>query len=120
MKIFRTIKELQEELNSLRLNKTAVGFVPTMGALHEGHLSLVQKSINENPVTVCSIFVNQTQFNNADDFSNYPRTEDIDIVLLKKTGCNIVFIPSHDEMYPTERLLDINFGILESTMEGIY
>ncbi len=120
MKIFKTIEDLQEELNLQRQRKTSIGFVPTMGALHDGHLSLIQRSLRENPITVCSIFVNQTQFNSAADFSNYPRTEDTDIGLLEKTGCNFIFIPSHNEMYPTGKLLDINFGILETTMEGVF
>ena len=96
-----------------------IGFVPTMGALHEGHLSLIEKSKNDNDLTVCSIFVNPTQFNNAVDFEKYPKTVDQDVNLLKKVGCNIVFIPTIETIYPeglTKKKYD--FKGLDLVMEG--
>lgn len=120
MNIFRAIKDLQKELDSFRKKKSSIGFVPTMGALHTGHIELIKRSESENVVTVCSLFVNPTQFNNKTDLQNYPRTETADLDLLRKNKCNIVFIPSVDEMYPTDELLKIDFGSLATIMEGAY
>ncbi|MEO5570058.1 MAG: pantoate--beta-alanine ligase [Bacteroidia bacterium] len=120
MKIFTTIKEIQSELQQLHIAKNTVGFVPTMGALHEGHLELIRRSVRENSITVSSIFVNPTQFNNSDDLAKYPRTEKIDSGMLEKNNCDIVFIPSVDEMYPSKDLLEINFGVMETVMEGAF
>lgn len=118
MQIFRDISSLQLSLNELRLERKTVGLVPTMGALHDGHAALLKASLAENDVTVCSIFVNPTQFNNDDDLKNYPRTFDLDTEFLKSFDCDIVFNPSVEEMYPKNPLLKFNFGDLEQSMEG--
>jgi pantoate--beta-alanine ligase len=116
MKVFTTIVEIQNYLKS-NYPKT-VGFVPTMGALHEGHIALIMKSIAENELTVCSIFVNPTQFNNLDDLKKYPRTLEQDCEILQDAGCDVVFAPSAEEMYPASPSLKIDFGYLEHIMEG--
>lgn len=118
MQIFRDISSLQLSLNELRLERKTIGLVPTMGALHDGHAALLKASLAENDITVCSIFVNPTQFNNDDDLRNYPRTYDLDIKFLKSFDCDIVFNPSVEEMYPKNPLLKFNFGDLERSMEG--
>jgi pantoate--beta-alanine ligase len=89
-----------------------------MGALHEGHIALIMKSIAENELTVCSIFVNPTQFNNLDDLKKYPRTLEQDCEILQDAGCDVVFAPSAEEMYPASPSLKIDFGYLEHIMEG--
>ncbi|MHB1148680.1 MAG: pantoate--beta-alanine ligase, partial [Lutibacter sp.] len=93
MLIFTEIKSLQQKIKSLK-NGTTIGFVPTMGALHEGHLSLVEKAKKENDIVVVSIFVNPTQFDNADDLINYPKTIEKDLSLLKSFNCGLVFTPT--------------------------
>jgi pantoate--beta-alanine ligase len=98
----------------------SVGFVPTMGALHEGHLSLIRKSKKENKITVCSIFVNPIQFNNQADFDKYPNTLEQDLKLLEAEGCDLVFVPSSSEMYPTKPSTKFDFGALEHVMEGAF
>ena len=120
MQIFRDIKSLQLSLNKLRLEQKTIGLVPTMGALHNGHAELLKASLTENDVTVCSVFVNPTQFNNQEDLHNYPRTYEQDIEFLKSYGCDIVFCPSAEEMYPKPSQLKFNFGELEQSMEGSY
>lgn len=116
MNIFITVKELQTEL----ILKTgfSIGFVPTMGALHEGHLSLVRNSVHENDITVVSIFVNPKQFNDPKDLEKYPRNTEKDLQLLKNTGCDIVFVPGIKEIYPDKELESFSFGHLEEVMEG--
>lgn len=99
------------------LGKT-IGFVPTMGALHQGHLSLISKSRAENDITICSVYVNPTQFNNSNDFSRYPRDVEKDAEMLREVGCDYVFTPSDSEMYPDKMSLNISFGHLETVMEG--
>lgn len=89
-----------------------------MGALHEGHISLIEAARVETDVIVCSIFVNPTQFNNPEDLAKYPRTLEEDCAMLEKAGCSAVFAPSVEEMYPEQPLLTINFGLLETVMEG--
>jgi len=116
MKVFTTIVEAQNYLKSNY--PKSVGFVPTMGALHEGHIALIMKSIAENELTVCSIFVNPTQFNNTDDLKKYPRTLEQDCEMLQDAGCDVVFAPSAEEMYPTLPSLKLDFGYLEYIMEG--
>lgn len=118
MKVFQTIESLQKYLLVLRERNQDIGFVPTMGALHDGHLKLVSRSVADNDVTVCSIFVNPTQFNNPSDLKKYPRMTDKDIVLLKKVNCDIVFIPSVEDIYPEPDETNYDFGKLESVMEG--
>lgn len=115
MIITRTIQELNDLLKS---QAGCVGFVPTMGALHSGHISLITKSVEECDTTVASVFVNPTQFNDKNDLLKYPRCEEKDFEMLEKAGCNIVFAPSVEEMYPTEDTRNFNFGTLESVMEG--
>ncbi|HOL30332.1 MAG TPA: pantoate--beta-alanine ligase [Paludibacteraceae bacterium] len=121
MKVFSTKKELQKEMEQIRKEGKTVGFVPTMGALHEGHLSLINRSVAENDVTAVSIFVNPTQFNNRSDLEKYPRDLQHDLSLLEKNGCDIVFSPSVDEMYDKnefESVFEFDFGGLDQVMEG--
>ncbi len=120
MKQFSLIKDLRKELSKERKKGKTIGFVPTMGALHEGHLSLLNRSKAENDITVCSIFVNPVQFNNKNDLELYPRNLAQDLKILEKTGCDLTFAPEVIEMYP-EGLPDhftIDFGYLERTLEG--
>ncbi len=101
-----------------RQKGSKIGFVPTMGALHEGHLELVRKARAENDIVICSIFVNPIQFNNSKDLEKYPRTLNTDLEKLKSEGCDLVFIPSVKEMYPDEPQDDYDFGRLEQVLEG--
>ncbi|WP_320111318.1 pantoate--beta-alanine ligase [Draconibacterium orientale] len=117
MKLVSTIQELQTEIQHLANGKT-VGFVPTMGALHAGHISLVKQAVLENSVVVVSIFVNPTQFNDPADLERYPRTLENDMKLLELTGCSIVFAPNAKEVYPEPDKRKFNFGKLEEVMEG--
>ena len=118
MQIFNTISSLQNFLNSERIKGKSISFVPTMGALHTGHLSLIEASKKQNDLTVCSIFVNPTQFNNAHDLSVYPRTLEADCQMLESIGCDAVFAPSAEEMYPQLPQIKFDFGDLERVMEG--
>ncbi|MFC5270867.1 pantoate--beta-alanine ligase [Adhaeribacter terreus] len=120
MKQITTINEMRAEAEKLRLAGKTIGFVPTMGALHEGHLELIRASVAENDVTVCSIFVNPTQFNNAEDFRLYPRIEQEDAALLENANCTYLFLPSAAEMYPAPAKTNFNFGELETVMEGAH
>jgi pantoate--beta-alanine ligase len=97
MKIINSVAEYKDFLGAS--NKKQTGFVPTMGALHQGHLSLVRKSLSENDLTVVSIFVNPKQFNDKNDFEKYPRTLEKDLELLKNEKCDIVFVPQTDDIY---------------------
>ncbi len=122
MIIFKTSAGLKNHLQKLRVRNISTGFVPTMGALHGGHLALLKKSLQFAEVTICSIFINPTQFNNPQDFKNYPVTIEEDIYLLEKSGCEILFVPDVNEIY-----LDKNFtydrfelGYLETVLEGKY
>ncbi|WP_321347324.1 pantoate--beta-alanine ligase [uncultured Draconibacterium sp.] len=117
MKLVSTVQELQTEIQRIADGKT-VGFVPTMGALHQGHISLVKQAVSENPVVVVSIFVNPTQFNDPNDLERYPRTLENDMKLLEPTGCSIVFAPNAKEVYPEPDKRKFNFGKLEEVMEG--
>jgi len=117
---FSKIHEIRQFSIQAKKENQSIGFVPTMGALHEGHLSLIRKSIAQNDITICSIFVNPTQFNNPEDLKNYPRDIDIDLSLLKRLDCDVVFHPSQDEMYPSPPRVNISFGYLEEIMEGKY
>ena len=118
MIVVETIKELKQELE--KYSSKDIGFVPTMGALHNGHISLVKRSVEENDVTVVSVFVNPTQFNDKADLERYPRTEEADKKLLEAAGCDIVFMPQVEEMYPEEDTRVFNFGCIETVMEGKY
>jgi pantoate--beta-alanine ligase len=110
--------ELAAVLKKYKRENKKSGLVPTMGALHEGHASLFQISSVENELTIASIFVNPIQFNNPSDLKKYPRTLEKDLEVLKKSGCDVVFTPSENYMYPEKPLLNINFGRLEEVMEG--
>lgn len=118
--VFETVVSLREKLDSL--NKLSpVCFVPTMGALHHGHLHLVSQAFDHSDLVVVSIFVNPTQFNNQEDLKNYPRTLDADVELLKSVGNVIVFAPSVEEMYPPDfQEIDLDLGDLENVMEGAF
>lgn len=118
MKVINTIRELQALLGSYRAEGKRIGFVPTMGALHDGHASLVARSVKENDITVVSVFVNPTQFNDKNDLKNYPRTLDADCALLERVGAAVVFAPSVEEMYPTEDTRRFSFAPLDTVMEG--
>ncbi len=120
MKIYKTVSGLQTALQTLREQKKTTGFVPTMGALHEGHLTLVRKCAAENDVCVVSIFVNPTQFNNKSDLENYPRTLDNDANLLESVNCAIIFAPTEKEIYPEPDTRVFDFGQLGEVMEGKY
>lgn len=117
MILVRTVKDLQNRLKVYK-EKGSIGFVPTMGALHEGHLSLVERAIIENKMVVVSIFVNPTQFNDPKDLARYPRTLESDMALLEKKGCQVVFAPRANEVYPVADTRKFNFGDLELVMEG--
>lgn len=120
MKIFEQIDLLHFYLSKECQNKK-IGFVPTMGALHEGHLALVEKSIKENEVTFCSIFVNKIQFNQEEDFAKYPRMLEQDILLLKGIGCNCLLVPDQESVYPKGFVLkNYNLGKIEHELEGFY
>ena len=120
MKVFTTIAELRQQLDSDRNAGKTIGLVPTMGALHNGHLQLVKTSVANNDVTVVSIFVNPTQFNDKNDLQLYPRTLDKDCQLLESVGCTYAFAPSVEEMYPTEDTRVFNLGPVAEVMEGKY
>ena len=120
MQIVREIEVLKSYLKDKKNSGKSVGFVPTMGALHNGHAELVKYSKNECDITVCSIFVNPTQFNNQEDLDKYPRMETEDFHFLDVLGCDVVFIPSVDEMYNSNCTLKFSFGNLETTMEGAF
>ena len=118
MKVFNFIVDVQrfvEEKHNLGLK---VGFVPTMGALHEGHISLINRAKIENDIVVCSVFVNPIQFNNPADLEKYPRTPEKDITKLEQAGCDAVFMPTAEEMYPNKVEDHYDFGDIEHVMEG--
>lgn len=120
MIVFKRIAEVQEYLAGQRKNGTPIGFIPTMGALHKGHISLLRQAKAEGNVTVCSIFVNPAQFNDKQDFDLYPSTIPDDITLLEQAGCDILFLPSVQEVYPQgpEKAAAYHFGSLETVFEG--
>lgn len=121
MKIIRSIKELHAVIESLKNTQKTLGFVPTMGALHDGHKSLVERSVAENDFTLVSIFVNPTQFNNPSDLEKYPRNLEKDVDLLQKVGCDFIFAPESKDIYQEDELnkrFEFDFGGLDSVMEG--
>ena len=120
MKVVHTIKDLQAELTALRAQGKKVGLVPTMGALHAGHASLVKRSVSENGVTVVSVFVNPTQFNDKNDLEKYPRTLDADCRLLEECGADFAFAPSVSEMYPEPDTRQFSYAPLDTVMEGAF
>lgn len=118
MKIIRTVKELKDAVNALKAEGKSVGLVPTMGALHDGHISLVEQARRDNDAVVVSVFVNPTQFNNPDDLRTYPRTEDADCRRLEAAGVDFAFIPSVEEMYPEPDTRVFELGDVAAVMEG--
>ena len=120
MLVVDTIAQLRSYLAVSRSKGKSIGLVPTMGALHEGHASLVERSIKENEVTIVSVFVNPTQFNDKGDLERYPRTLEADCQLLKKLGADCVFAPTVEEVYPEPDTRQFDFTPLDKVMEGIY
>ena len=118
MEVFTSVQSLRKFLSQQRILNKTIGLIPTMGALHEGHISLLNSSTKENDISVCSIFVNPVQFTNQEDLAKYPRTLEADCALLEKAGCSAVFAPTVLEMYPAPPVLTFNFGTLETVMEG--
>lgn len=118
MKIVKTSKELVELLSSLKQSGNKIGFVPTMGALHAGHISLLEIALKENEVVICSIFVNPTQFNDPKDLEKYPRPVEKDTELLEKAGCSILFLPEVEDIYGDNTPWTHTFGELENIWEG--
>ena len=116
--MIHTVQELRTELNAQRLAGKKIGFVPTMGALHEGHASLVKLAVAENDVVVVSDFVNPTQFNDQNDLLKYPRTLEADCELLEKVGAHYVFAPSVEEIYPEPDTRQFSYAPLDTVMEG--
>ncbi len=118
MEIFTQIAPLKAFLKDFRCQGKSIGLVPTMGALHPGHLSLIKAAKSQNDVTVGSIFVNPIQFNNENDLLKYPRTLEEDTKLLESEGCDVLFSPERREMYPEKSTLTMDFGNLDKIMEG--
>ena len=116
MKVFTSVKELRAELD--RTEQSGIGFVPTMGALHAGHRSLVERARRENATVVVSVFVNPTQFNDKNDLRHYPRTPEADRRLLEEAGADFVLMPSVEEIYPEEDTRIFDFGQIDKVMEG--
>lgn len=120
MKLIQTISELRAELDAFRKEGKTIGLVPTMGALHAGHASLVNRAVAENDVVVVSDFVNPTQFNDQNDLLKYPRTLEADCALLEKCGATLVFAPSVEEVYPEPDTRQFSYAPLDTVMEGKY
>lgn len=120
MKTFASIHSIQQFISEEKNKGKTVGFVPTMGALHDGHLQLMRRAKQENSLLVVSIFVNPIQFNNPEDLKKYPRNLEKDQHLLETVGCDVVFAPSVDEMYPEVVTTKYDFGKLETVMEGAF
>jgi pantoate--beta-alanine ligase len=118
LKIFTTRADIQQHLSQSRSNGKSIGFVPTLGALHDGHLSLIARARAATDEVVCSIFVNPTQFTDPKDLEKYPRTLDADIRLLEKAGCDVLFSPTVDEIYPGGEHWHIDLGEAEFLLEG--
>ncbi len=118
MQKFTTVAALREAVHKAKADGKSIGLVPTMGALHEGHLSLIRKAKEQNDIAVVSVFVNPIQFNNKEDLAKYPRTVDADCEKLESVGADFVFIPSVEEMYPEPVKEEYHFGPLEEVMEG--
>jgi pantoate--beta-alanine ligase len=120
LNIFTTRLALQQFLQSIRDSKKTIGFVPTMGALHEGHLSLIEQAKHSNDEVVCSIFVNPSQFNDPKDLEKYPRTLEADVKMLEKGDCDILFNPPVSEIYDANETWHLNIGEAEHLLEGKY
>jgi pantoate--beta-alanine ligase len=122
MIIFKKALELNNFVAKWLTKGLHLGFVPTMGALHNGHISLIEHSKKENDVTICSIFVNPTQFNDPKDYEKYPITIEKDIDMLEKAGCDVLFLPAVGEIYPngTQNTIHYNLGFVETVLDGKY
>ncbi len=118
MELYNTVEQLQNTLNPLRDKGLKIGFVPTMGALHTGHLSLVKQCVLDNDICVVSVFVNPTQFNNKEDLDKYPRDIEKDRLFLSEAGVNFIFAPTVEEIYPEPDTRQFDFGQLDKVMEG--
>lgn len=118
MKVFQTTQALETALAEARNEGKTIGLVPTMGALHEGHASLVKRAVGENDITVVSVFVNPTQFNDPTDLKNYPRTLEADCHLLEALGANYVFAPTAEEVYPEPDTRRFSYPPVDTVMEG--
>ncbi len=118
MEIIRTVKELVDTCNAHRGEDQSIGLVPTMGALHAGHVSLIERARNENDFVVVSVFVNPTQFNNPDDLKTYPRTEEADCAKLRAAGVDVAFMPLAEEIYPEPDTRVFDLGPVAEVMEG--
>ena len=116
MKVFESVKELRAELD--KAEQSGIGFVPTMGALHAGHRSLVERARRENGTVVVSVFVNPTQFNDKNDLKHYPRTPEADARLLEEAGADFVLMPTVEEIYPQPDSRQFDFGLIDKVMEG--
>ena len=116
MKVFESVKELRAELD--KAEQSGIGFVPTMGALHAGHRSLVERARRENNTVVVSVFVNPTQFNDKNDLKHYPRTPEADARLLEEAGADFVLMPTVEEIYPQPDTRQFDFGLIDKVMEG--
>ncbi len=118
MKVIRTVRELRETMANHRGQGQSIGLVPTMGALHDGHLSLIERARKDNDIVVASVFVNPTQFNNLDDLRTYPRTEEADCDKLRNAGVDYAFIPTVEEIYPEPDTRVFDLGPVAEVMEG--
>lgn len=116
MKILKSVEALHEYLDGIK--NLSIGFVPTMGALHKGHISLIQKAKEQNEVVLCSIFVNPLQFNNPEDLKKYPRNENLDFKLLEENNCDAVFNPSYEDLFANYQIKQFDLGMLDKVMEG--
>jgi pantoate--beta-alanine ligase len=122
MILFKKSSDLRKWIDTQRITSKTLGFIPTMGALHDGHISLIETAKKQNPVTVCSIFVNPAQFNDPKDFEKYPVTIEKDILMLEQAGCNVLFLPSVIEIYPEgiSKKNHYDLGFIETVLEGKY
>lgn len=120
MRVVKTISELKSLISGYKQENKTVGLVPTMGALHAGHKSLVDRAHKENDIVVVSVFVNPTQFNNKQDLATYPRTEERDCALLEAAGCDVVFMPAVEEVYPEPDNRQFDLGAVAEVMEGAH
>ena len=118
MLVLHKISEIEELITIKKQKGNTIGFVPTMGALHPGHISLINHSKQQTNFTVCSIFVNPTQFNNASDLKHYPRTPEADIKLLEEAGCDVLYMPDVKDVYPENDTRKFDFGYLDTILEG--
>ncbi|MGL5771852.1 MAG: pantoate--beta-alanine ligase, partial [Bacteroidales bacterium] len=118
MRVVTTVADLRTAINNAKEEGKKIGFVPTMGALHNGHIQLVKRCVAENEFAIVSVFVNPTQFNDQNDLLKYPRTLEADCKLLEEAGCSLVFAPTVEEVYPEEDTRQFDFGQLDKVMEG--